>query len=78
MSAAKREYNCKINPNKFCYVCAKYIFASPRNFTDKLQTAYSLYFKVTLENRDKGWTPNFLCNSCSTNLTVWMAGGKYG
>lgn len=76
MSEIFRNYNCKNNPNKFCYACGEYIFVSPPKFTDSLQTAYQLYFKVAPENLGESWTPNVLCNTCKAALTTWMSGAK--
>lgn len=77
MSNAKCKFHCKNDPNKFCYVCGEYIFVTPPKFTVTLQNAYSLYFNVTPENLDESWTPNVLCNTCRTSLTMWMSGAKY-
>lgn len=77
MSAVKRQYFCLNNPNKFCYICGVYIFMNPRNFSETLQTAYRMYFKISPEDLGESWTPNVLCNTCRTNLTMWMSGAKY-
>lgn len=53
MCAAKREFKCKNDPQKFCFVCGNYIFTTPVNFTSSLQTAYRLYFKTDPKNLDK-------------------------
>ncbi|XP_050548562.1 uncharacterized protein LOC126910234 [Daktulosphaira vitifoliae] len=76
MSSNKRQYKCKNNPNKFCYVCGEYIFVTPPNFTSTLQSAYRLYFYISPENLGESWTPNVLCNTCKTGLTMWMTGAK--
>lgn len=77
MSAGNRVFKCKNDPNKFCYVCGEYIFVNPPNFTQSLQAAYRLYFKIYPNNVDKPWTPNAICNTCRYSLNVWMSGAKY-
>lgn len=72
----KRKYSCKNDPNKFCYVCAQYIFVKPTNFATKLQSAYSFYFNLTPLNVSETWTPSVLCNTCKTLLNMWMSGAK--
>lgn len=76
MCAAKREFKCKNDPQKFCFVCGNYIFTTPVNFTSSLQTAYRLYFKTDPKNLDKTWTPNVVCSSCKTCLARWMSGER--
>lgn len=77
MSKTKREFECKNDPDDFCYVCGDYVVEKKiRKFTDSLRKSYLQYFKVAPENLNERWTPNAICSSCHVILSEWASGSK--
>lgn len=71
------KYECKNNPDKFCYACGLYISSKTRiSITDALQTAYLNYFGFAVVHQDKKWVPHILCNKCRVTLQAWAAGAQ--
>lgn len=60
---------CKATINKFCYICGHYEPSKTRRLiTDSIKIKYSDYFKIPMQNLDKPWLPQSICNSCRIML----------
>lgn len=69
--ASSRNYKCKINPNRFCFVCADYLFGDKgRDLTPDNCDVYHQYFGIEAV-RDKPWIPNKICDTCRLGLAGW-------
>lgn len=74
---AGRIFNCKNNPNSFCFVCGKYVTGmTGRKIKDNIKLAYLHYFGFEMRHDDKPWTPNIVCAQCRQVLNKWMSGEK--
>jgi hypothetical protein len=68
---------CINKPDMFCYICGKYIFKGQQRKIDAfVKSAYLAYFKIKLGDQDKIWAPKKVCNSCTTNLRLWLSGKR--
>lgn len=68
---------CKFALEKFCFICGKYSSVkTPRRFTEGLKLAYLHYFGFAAEHLDDPWTPDSVCNSCSSILNKWNGGNE--
>lgn len=68
---------CKNSPNKFCYICGRYVLKSQcRPISEDVRKAYFLYFGCKIGDQDKLWAPHVCCVSCCVNLVQWMRGNR--
>jgi len=68
---------CKINPNKFCYICGRYMFANQsQTITYFVKKYFYYYFGIKLGDQDKSWAPHKVCISCVSTLRNWSMGRK--
>ena len=69
-------YRCKVHPDKFCYICGKYMLVKDRKTISPLvKETYFSYFGRNVESCQP-WTPNFACASCYDNLRQWKRGER--
>lgn len=73
-----RVFQCKNNPNSFCYICAQYVLPHlKRKITDALSTLFYEYFNFTIDHQDETWVPHTLCSTCERILRQWkQSNGK--
>jgi len=58
----------KINPDEFCYICARFINGPKRQFNENLQLLYWKYFKSSCLDLQKEFTPSYICSTCQRYL----------
>ena len=76
MSSVQRRL-CKNSPDKFCYVCGRYVLKSQdRPITENVKKAYFLYFGCKVGDQDKNWAPHICCVSCYVTLIQWVRGNR--
>ena len=60
---------CKTSPNKFCYICGKYILSGDSvEITALIEERFFKYFGIKLGDQEKDFAPHVICRVCSTNL----------
>lgn len=70
-----RAYQCRTNPDCFCYMCAKYIFGQGgREINEDIKEVYEKYFGIPICNQDKNGVPHKICNTCRSNLSNYKNG----
>ena len=67
--------SCRNPPERFCYVCGKYMMSSEKirsttNLT--LVEAYQMYFQMEMVVRNEWWQPRNVCNACYLGLLYWQ------
>ena len=67
-----RSFQCKNNPDLFCFICGKYIINNAKKIT-LVRAAYKYYFQLEL-NEDKPWMPKKICPNCNLKLSKWYDG----
>ena len=70
---------CKIDPDRFCYVCGKYGYH--KLVVNKLvpfKEFYEQFYHMPVTDLDKPWTPNCVCQTCYHRLMDWGAGRRDG
>lgn len=68
---------CKLNPDKFCYVCGQIILSKNKRYiTEAVKRAYFQYFQIPVTNLDKNWVPRVVCENCRSILLNWSAGKR--
>ena len=72
--APKREVQCKIDKNLFCYLCGEYWSTKKalRPITETASSQYSSYFGIAVKCRP--WTPERFCCTCVLALKNWSEG----
>lgn len=74
-SAPRRQ--CKTPPDKFCYICGRYLLTSQcRTISVEVKKAYFLYFGCKLGDQEKTWAPHVCCVSCHVSLIQWLKGNR--
>ena len=70
---AEKRRQCNTDPDKFCYVCGRYI-PTPINrrlITPRIQSLYLKYFGVELGDQTRNWAPHRICRPCELDLLEW-------
>lgn len=63
---------CLNDPNSFCYICSRFVFAkNALKINDKIKIFYLNYFNISITNQDKPWAPHTACKSCVETLRRW-------
>ena len=66
---------CKTNPNKFCYICGRYLMAKESvSISAQTTELYFKYFGVRLGDQNKSWALKVTCKSCPEMLRQWEVG----
>lgn len=70
-------FECK-HRNWFCFICGRYeLERNRKGISNALEEAYRLYFGKDMEEiRNKPWSPDKICATCSVNLHSWSIGNK--
>ena len=68
-----RSFQCKNNPDLFCFICGKYIINIVKKITPVIRAAYKHYFQLEL-NEEKPWMPKKICPNCNFKLSKWYDG----
>ncbi|KAL4718873.1 hypothetical protein ACJJTC_016050 [Scirpophaga incertulas] len=75
--ASKHRRVCINSPNKFCYICGRYVLKSQcRHMNEDVKKAYFLYFGCKIGDQDKQWAPHSSCVSCHVTLIQWLKGNR--
>lgn len=75
--ASNQRRQCKNSPDKFCYICGRYVLKSQgRTMTIDVKKAYFLYYGCKVGDQDKHWAPHSSCVSCNVTLIQWMKGNR--
>jgi hypothetical protein len=64
MSSSSRLFKCTTDPNRFCYVCANYIFDFLYDINETIQKRYKLCFGLDLKDHVHPWAPSKVCRNC--------------
>ena len=71
------ERNYRNIPDKFCYICGKFILSGQeRNITEAVKESYKAYFGILLGDQDKTFAPHKCCKTCVEGLRQWRQGKK--
>src|SRR5699024_4529524 len=80
-----RAFECKNNPNMFCFVCTKWVGykkgsktkPNSNELSEKFQQAYKSYFNsLPVQDQDKSYAPHCVCTTCYKSLMDWYWKGN--
>lgn len=73
---SEENVSCKVNPNKFCYICGKFCFKKRQlfEFNKEYKDLYEKYFGSIVHQHDGEWSPSLFCSTCKINLSKWKSG----
>ena len=66
---------CKINANRFCYICGELTFAKEKcSITSHIKNVYKAYFGCYLGDQDKSWALHVCCLTWVKTWSAWYPG----